>query len=175
MSNTCEIFTQKQIENEKMLNSNVQKNTNDVEKLNTNVIVIEKDVQKLDEDIQTLSESVVQLPGQYVKSETFENYKKEVNQKLYNVYTIKGSVETYNDLPTNANNGDVYNVSDTGANYVYTDEAEWDKLSETIDLSAYLKSKDAELMFVSLEEFQSLVDRVEILENKNNESEEGGN
>lgn len=179
---TFKSFTQKQIENEKMINATVQKNTENVNNMNTSVVKIEKNVQKLDEDVQTLSESVVQIPGKYVQSETFEQYKKEVNQKLYNVYTIKGSVATYNDLPAVAENGDVYNVLDTGANYVCTDQNTWDKLSETIDLSEYLKIEDAKLQFVSLEDYQKLVARVEELENKandnesteNNENDEGG-
>ena len=90
-------------------------------------------------------------------------------------------------MPAIAENGDVYNVLDTGANYVCTDSNTWDKLSETIDLSEYLKSEDAKLQFVSLEDYQNLVTRVEELENKNsdiessetennenNENEEGG-
>ena len=179
---TFKSFTQKQIENEKMINATVQKNTENVNNMNTSVVKIEKNVQKLDEDVQTLNESIVKIPGEYVQSETFEQYKKEVNQKLYNVYTIKGSVATYNDLPAIAENGDVYNVLDTGANYVCTDQNIWDKLSETIDLSEYLKSEDAKLQFVSLEDYRNLVTRVEELENKandnesteNNENDEGG-
>ena len=39
------------------------------------------------------------------------------------IYRVKGSVATYNNLPQNAQPGDVYNVTDTGANYVYVDYA----------------------------------------------------
>ena len=180
---TFKTFTQKQIEAEKMLNANVQKNTEDVEILNKNVVTIENNVEKLDEDIakidedvQEINKNLIQVPDNYVKTSTFDEYKKEVNQKLYNVYTIKGSVATYDDLPSIAVNGDVYNVLDTGANYVCTDENGWDKLSETIDLSIYLKKEDAKLKYVSLEEYKDLVTRVEALEseNKDSENEEGG-
>lgn len=177
---TFKTFTQKQIEAEKMLNANVQKNTENVEILNKNVVTIENNVEKLDEDIakidkdvQEINKSLIQVPDNYVKTSTFDEYKKEVNQKLYNVYTIKGSVATYDDLPSIAVNGDVYNVLDTGANYVCTDENGWDKLSETIDLSIYLKKEDAKLKYVSLEEYKDLVNRVEALESKNNENEGG--
>ena len=177
---TFKTFTQKQIEAEKMLNANVQKNTEDVEILNKNVVKIENNVEKLDEDIakidedvQEINKNLIQVPDNYVKTSTFDEYKKEVNQKLYNVYTIKGSVATYDDLPSIAVNGDVYNVLDTGANYVCTDENGWDKLSETIDLSIYLKKEDAKLKYVSLEEYKDLVNRVEALESKNNENEGG--
>lgn len=178
---TFKSFTQKQIESEKQLNATIQKNTDGVSELNKSVAVIQDNVKKLDEnvtkideDVQVINESIIQIPGQYIKTEDFENYKKEVNQKLGSVYTIKGSIENYTSLIAleSKNIGDVYNLLDSGANYVYTDSG-WDKLSETIDLSAYLKTEDAKLIFVSLEAFQNLVTRVEAIENKNNE-EEGG-
>ena len=182
---TFKTFTQKQIEAEKMLNANVQKNTEDVEILNKNVVTIENNVEKLDEDItkidedvQEINNSLIQVPDNYVKTSTFDEYKKEVNQKLYGIYTVKGSVDNFETLETidNVQIGDVYNLLDTGANYVYTASG-WDKLSETIDLSIYLKEEDAKLLYVSLEKYQELVERVEVLEEKNNETEnneEGG-
>ena len=58
--------------------------------------------------------------------------------EIGNAFTYKGSVATYNDLPTEGNKiGDIYNVVETGANYAW-DGSEWDKLSETIDLSGYV-------------------------------------
>lgn len=58
------------------------------------------------------------------------------------VYKAKGSVATYNDLPTNAQVGDVYNVADTGKNYVWVKNlvdgaSGWDDLAGIIDLSPY--------------------------------------
>lgn len=177
---TFKTFTQKQIEAEKMLNANVQKNTEDVEILNKNVVTIENNVERLDEDIakidkdvQEINKNLIQVPDNYVKVTDFVAYKKEVNQKLYGIYTVKGSVADFETLQTIENKeiGDVYNLLDTGANYVYTANG-WDKLSETIDLSIYLKEEDAKLLYVSLETYQALVTRVETLENKNNESAE---
>ncbi len=75
--------------------------------------------------------------------------------------------------------GDVYNVLTTGANYVWTDTG-WDKLSETIDLSAYLTKAEAGNTYATIvalndyvkkEDFDALVDRVEALESQNG----GGN
>ncbi|WP_304736525.1 pyocin knob domain-containing protein [uncultured Desulfovibrio sp.] len=43
------------------------------------------------------------------------------------IYRYRGSVQTVDDLPTDAKPGDVYNVIDTGANYAWTGEA-WDNL-----------------------------------------------
>ena len=67
----------------------------------------------------------------------------EVEAKVSSVYRFRGSVATYNDLPTEGNvQGDVWNVEDTGANYAW-DGTKWDKLSETIDLTPYLTKEDA--------------------------------
>ena len=65
--------------------------------------------------------------------------KSEVDSKVSSVYRVKGSVASYANLPTtNVQIGDVYNVTDTGANYVATATTPtWDKLSETVDLSGY--------------------------------------
>lgn len=66
-----------------------------------------------------------------------------VDAKMVNVYTFKGSVDTYNDLPTNANNGDVYDIKKAyesypaGTNFAWTGE-KWDALGGIIDLSNYV-------------------------------------
>lgn len=58
------------------------------------------------------------------------------------VYKVKGSKASYSALPSSGNvTGDVWNLDDTGANYVWTGTA-WDKLSETIDLSGYMLKSD---------------------------------
>lgn len=73
----------------------------------------------------------------------------EVDQKISTavgaVYKVKGSVANYAALPTdNVSIGDVYNLEDTGANYVATSTTpDWDKLSETVDLSGYLTKTEA--------------------------------
>lgn len=129
---TFKTMTQKNIENEKKLNASVTNAVNGVTE-------VKQEVQNLDTQVQTVNTVIVALPSEYVKTETFEAYKTEVNQKLFGIYTIKGNVNSYEDLLKLQNNtvGDVYNVLDTGANYVWTDEEMWDKLSETIDLSNY--------------------------------------
>lgn len=67
--------------------------------------------------------------------------KAEVDAKTSSFMKYKGQVETTNDLPQDAEIGDVYNVKSTGANYAW-DGAEWDKLSETIDLSQFAEKAD---------------------------------
>ena len=184
---TFKTFTQKQIESEKLLNATVKNNVNSTNNLSKSIKNIENNVQTLDENlnktdkkvneidenVKSINDNLVQVPTSYVKTNDFDAYKKEVNQKLYGIYTVKGSVADFETLQTIENKeiGDVYNLLDTGANYVYTANG-WDKLSETIDLSIYLKEEDAKLLYVSLETYQALVTRVETLENKNNESAE---
>lgn len=67
--------------------------------------------------------------------------KAEVDAKLSSVYKFKGSVANVEALPTDAVVGDTYNVEDTGANYAW-DGSNWDKLSDTIDLSDYATKED---------------------------------
>jgi hypothetical protein len=70
--------------------------------------------------------------------------KEEVDAKVSAVYRVKGSVDSYDALPTaDQIVGDVYNVLDTGSNYVWT-ESGWDKLSETVDLSGYSTTEEIE-------------------------------
>lgn len=80
---------------------------------------------------------VAQIPGEYVKSTVFEEFKSDIYSKITAVYRFKGTVDNYDALPTTNNEiGDVYNLQDTGANYAWT-VLGWDKLSETVDLSSY--------------------------------------
>lgn len=59
------------------------------------------------------------------------------------VYKSKGSVPTFNDLPTSGRHiGDVYNVQSTGDNYAWTVDNTWDSLGGIVDLSDYSKKED---------------------------------
>lgn len=71
-----------------------------------------------------------------------------VNEKISIVYKPKGNVDTFAELPPDANTGDIYNVLQAGGvdenghpilagdNVVKTDTG-WDKLGGTVDLSGY--------------------------------------
>lgn len=49
---------------------------------------------------------------------------------LDTVYNYKGQVATYDDLPSSGNHvGDVWNVADTGENYAWNEDDEWDCLT----------------------------------------------
>ena len=67
--------------------------------------------------------------------------KAEINAKLSSAMHFMGTKQTYGDLPNNPEIGDMWNILDTGINYAWDGE-NWDKLSETIDLTPYaLKSE----------------------------------
>lgn len=66
-----------------------------------------------------------------------------VEAKLTGVYHFKGSVDTFDALPKDASDGDVYNVTDSGMNYGYIAESKtWDALGTVIDLSGYAQKTD---------------------------------
>ena len=76
--------------------------------------------------------------------------KTEVDAKVSSVYRFRGSVATYANLPTTGQVvGDVWNVEDTGANYAWSG-SEWDKLSETVDLTPYLTKADAARTYATI-------------------------
>lgn len=88
------------------------------------------------QDVYTKGETDSKLSNVYTKAET--------DSKLSSVYKVKGSVSTESALPTNPSVGDVYNVLDTGANYVWSSEGFWDKLGDIVDLSGYATKEDLE-------------------------------
>jgi hypothetical protein len=58
------------------------------------------------------------------------------DSKVASVYKLKGSVANYAALPSSGQVvGDVWNLVDTGANYVWTGTV-WDELGTTVDISA---------------------------------------
>ena len=66
-----------------------------------------------------------------------------VEAKLAGVYHFKGAVDTFDALPKDAADGDVYNVTDSGMNYGYIAESKtWDALGTVIDLSGYAQKTD---------------------------------
>lgn len=72
----------------------------------------------------------------------------QIETKISSVYTVKGSKNTYADLPTTGNvKGDVWNVvaaynnNPAGTNYVWTG-TEWDALGGSVDLSNYFNKTE---------------------------------
>ena len=89
------------------------------------------------------------------KLDSFKDVEDEINSKISSVYKVRGTKNTYAELPTEGNTiGDVYNVvqavgtpgtadyTPAGTNYVCTTttgtrKEQWDALGGTIDLSPY--------------------------------------
>jgi hypothetical protein len=95
------------------------------------------------EDIKALLDEKANKADVYTKA--------EVDSLVSAVYRVKGSVATFDALPTeNVMVGDVYNILDTGANYVYTEEG-WDRLSEVIDLSGYVEKEEGKSLISDAE------------------------
>lgn len=107
----------------------------------------------------TISNVSVNVTDNYVPKSQFMDFQSQVNEnfeavsnRLSSVYHVKGSVENEMSLPEIHAVGDVYNVLDTGANYVWT-EGGWDKLSETVDLTSIAAAiTDLEARVSALEE-----------------------
>lgn len=83
------------------------------------------------------------ISGKADKADTLEGYgitdaytKAEIDSKISSVYTYRGNVETFNDLPIENNSaGDVWQVVDENSNYSWTGE-EWIVLGGLVDLSS---------------------------------------
>lgn len=110
--------------------------------------------------VEEMESIITNIPTDYVSADDFEAYKEIINQKVASVYRVKGSVATYSSLPSSNNVvGDVYNIRDTGANYVWTNYG-WDKLSETVDLSEYATKEELQEGYVDMDTYNALLTRV---------------
>ena len=91
--------------------------------------------------------------------------KSEVDNMVAGIFHVKGSVNSFNDLPTDAKAGDVYNIRTAGGtdmhgisikagdNVVYVDATEtepagWDVLSGFVDLSDYYTKNQVDNLIV---------------------------
>lgn len=148
LGQTFSTLTQKNNKESKTIKSLTEESKNN-EKVANTVLILSQDNEETKKDIVRIDNTII-----------------EMDQKFSGIYTVKGSLSNYQTLINlkNMKIGDVYNLLDTGANYVYTG-SEWDKLSETIDLSIYLKTQDAESKYAKIEDLNSLINRVEKLEN----------
>lgn len=150
---TFKSFTQKQIEAEKKLNQTVENNV-------VNVTEIKQNVQTLNDDMRDVKQVIQDVPGEYVKTTIFNNYKTQITQKFDGVYTEKGTVSNVTDLANiqNPTKGDIYKIIDATTNeytrYIFTGTA-WEEL---LNLNNYIDQTT----------FQALEQRVQALEGGNN-------
>lgn len=89
--------------------------------------------------------AVTHLGGKH-SAKGWASIAKQYAESIGSALKYKGSVSTYSALPSTGQEiGDTWNVLDTGDNYAWTG-TEWDKLSGTVDLSAYRTSADQDLI-----------------------------
>ena len=76
--------------------------------------------------------------GDFRKLAAFQTADKyALKSDIVGMYRFKGTVATYAELPSDAESGDVYNVtSEKGQNYAMTDEGTWDALGEVFTIDA---------------------------------------
>lgn len=111
--------------------------------LDTNVS--ETDLTAVNSKIAANTAAIEALP-------TEEEVDEKINTAIASVYRVMGSVDNYSSLPTTGVKvGDVYNLLDTGSNYVAISVSgttvAWDKLSETVDLTGYLTKTEADAKY----------------------------
>lgn len=129
------------------------------------------------QDIQGLENSILELQGVIgnsadnsglyglinEKANAADVYTKdEVNSMVSSVYSYKGTVKVFAELPLKNQVGDVYNIELGDVEHgimpgdnVAWNGTEWDKLSGTVDLNGYLTKKEFEensLFFLTKEE-----------------------
>ena len=95
----------------------------------------------------TIADKKVTLPNFALKSD------------ISSVYKVKGSKANKTELDDIVDKevGDVYNLTDTGVNYVWTG-TEWDSLSGNVDLTGYYTKTEADDKFVVKEAGKGLSD-----------------
>lgn len=110
-------------------------------------ITIPTKTSDLDNDSGYINNNVDDLTNYYKKTEIYN--KTEVDTKISSVYKYKGSVTTYQDLPsTDLTIGDVYNVEIDGSNYAWNGTT-WDKLGGDIDLSSYYNKTETDNLLLT--------------------------
>lgn len=80
-----------------------------------------------------------------------KSVKDYVDSVLVSIYKVKGSVQDYNSLTQieNPSIGDVYNLTSTDMNYVYTENG-WDPLGGSIDLSTVYTKSEIDTLITNL-------------------------
>ena len=88
--------------------------------------------------VATATADGLMAKGDFRKLAAFQTADKyALKSDIVGMYRFKGTVATYAELPSDAEAGDVYNVtSEKGQNYAMTDEGTWDALGEVFTIDA---------------------------------------
>lgn len=107
-------------------------------------------------DLTPLENDIFELQMNKANQDTTYT-KTEVDAKVASVYKIRGSVANFASLPSTGQlEGDVWNLLDNGDNYAWvldlnnTGVAGWDKLSGSVDLTAYETKVVAESKYLQI-------------------------
>ena len=94
-----------------------------------------------------------------IKADTYT--KSEIDEKVSKVYKYKGSIQNVDALPTeNVNNGDTYNISETGMNYAWDEVAQkWDSLGTIVDIEKI--NGDFVVVFSRLDQCEERISNIE--------------
>ena len=119
----------------------------DIEVANTNNKIID----------EQLGKKVEKVPGKNLSSNDFTNAYKNKIDSLQNIYKFVGSVDSFEDLPTTAQNGDVYNVINESKSYSWNDTAKlWIELGSAMDIENVLTHKYTLILTSKIEAGQVL-------------------
>lgn len=137
---------------EKYININVA--IDNAENVTINVDPTQSYVSQKEFD-DTIEEINIKLENT-IDQQELDDFKEEVTQKISTVYKYKGSVSTYENLPTTSQTiGDVYNVETADSTHkikagdnVAWNGSGWDVLAGTVDLSDYILKSEVEADYV---------------------------
>lgn len=148
----------------------VAENIDDVKKVAENADSLKDVIENMDdikaakERAESASDSAEEarkwaVGTQYERPEGSSKYWAErAKASTESAFHYKGTKPSADELPQDGNEiGDVWNVDDTGANYAWTG-SEWDKLSETIDLSNYYTKEEVNNAIKSVDVTEQLKD-----------------
>lgn len=126
------------------VNEVTQQNKTDIsnlsQELSTEKLTREQADNNLSTNITNLTNTTTTaLNDRYTKSETYN--RTEIDQKVAGAFKFKGEVESYDKLPKDAKEGDVYQVGDK--EYAWNGSS-WVELGFNVDLTDYIKTTDAE-------------------------------
>lgn len=111
----------------------------DVSSLQEKSVEVDAKVEQNVESINNITNTVTELSNNL--NDNYYN-KADVDAKVTGVYHYKGSVDSFDDLPTNPAIGDVYNVKSSGdVNYAWTGEY-WDNLGAIFEVDDYYKKNE---------------------------------
>ena len=109
----------------------------------------------IDNTLKSYAKSATTLGGYGI---TDAYTKEEVNNMISGAFHFQGNKENYESLPTDANQGDVYQVGDK--EYAWNG-TEWVELGSSIDLSGYLTAETANQTYATKTDLTEKVDKIE--------------